>query len=130
MKDKIPYFFLGAIVVLLTVIITKVTDTTAQEDIVIFDKVFIRGKLVVGEGKNRITMEGAKDQASILIESEGKGILIVSQPNKSAIAITDKWADIDEFGVIISSANFDGRKDSRIRLRDSKGEKTIDTTNR
>lgn len=129
MKDKIIYFALGAIVVLLTVILTKATDTTALDDLNyrVFENVLIQGKLIVGDNESKIVLDGRKDNANVIIDSKGSGIYILSKPNHSSITVTSDIRDLMNGAHISSFKEVNGDTDTYIQLKDSKGEKTIST---
>jgi len=133
MKDKIVFFALGAIVVLLTVNITKITNTTAQneKDDKVFENVLIKGKLIIGNENNKILLEGTETTADIIIDSKGSGISIYSKPDISAILITNDTHNTKNIGTLITSyKKKNGENDTFIRMKSDKGERIIDAERR
>ena len=89
MRNKIVYIILGILVIITAVIITDaVNNPVAQQDTQVFNNVLIRGKLVIENGDNRITLENKDGKSNIILDSKGYGIALTAQEDTAIVILT------------------------------------------
>ena len=89
MKNKIVFIILGIFVIIATVIITDaVNNPVAQQDTQVFNNVLIRGKLVIENGDNKITLENKDGKSNIILDTKGYGIALSAEEDNAIIILT------------------------------------------
>lgn len=136
MKDKITFFVLGAIVVILTLYInnTLMKDdniTTKADKNATFDSVTIKGELIIGSEGNFIMLTSDKEnnRTDILLESKGSIANISADPESSSITMAKQIGEFTNIGVtLIQQQRPQGNLTTHLLLKDSNGVNVIRTT--
>lgn len=94
MKDRVVFFILGTIVAILAYFVGDLENTTATNDLQVFDSdVLINGTLTVASGRLQVmdNLDIRKDISelesvvSIATDSEGANILLFNGPHKQEL---------------------------------------------
>lgn len=136
MKDKIIFFTIGAVIVLISVYAGNVvfteeetTDTDTEDKNPTFDTVIIRGSLIVGNKDNYIILQNEKDTNNIIMESKGSVISIETNPKGSTITVgKDLGQNLNIGAVLTQQQRPQGNLVTHFLLKDSYGAKVIRTT--
>ncbi len=134
MKDKIVFFILGMLVITAVIITERVNSPVAQVDTQVFENVLIRGKLIIEDGDNRITLENKDGASNIIIDSKGCGIALSAKEDNATVLVINDIQDKGKLGIPKGIALYTTRdqatneKGSLIYMQDDKGMKISTTT--
>ena len=137
MRDKIIFFCIGAIVVILSVYIGNLvakesqstTTTTEADKTATFDTVIVKGKLFIGNEDNFILLESDKDKSNIIIDSKGSNIIISTDSKSSAIMLSKQLDEFTNIGAVLTQQQRQqGNLITHFKLKDSYGENVIRST--
>ena len=130
MRDKIIYLVLGIIIASLSISIAKINTPNIEADDgeQIFESVTIKGKLTIGEGQNQIILQSKDDGCQVIVIAERSGVAIIANPDHASLLVSKELGDKNLIGILLNSLKTEGgNHDTIIRLKDGKGEKTIET---
>lgn len=132
MKDKIVFFILGMLVIVIVLVITNtVNNPVAQVDTQAFENVIIKGKLIIGNKDNNITLENKDGSSQIIISTSGCGIALTADDENALVILSNEKIveNIkglpDGISLFTSKDRKIGQSNSLIYLTDDKGKKIM-----
>lgn len=133
MKDRLLFFGIGAVVVMLTALVLDArNESKLKPDNMnpTFESVTITGSLVIGKNKdNFIVLETNSRGASLIIDSEGSTVLISTNSDQSSITQSKKIGEFVNIGSAMSVKHLPyGKMESHIVIRDTRGQNIIRST--
>ena len=133
MKDRVVFLTMGILIATTFFIAGKSNSPVAQQNTEIFENVIIRGRLIIGNENNNITLENKDDSTNIIIDSKGCGIAFSTTDEEAILIlsndrITENIKGLpDGIALFTSKDKKIGKSNSLIRISDDNGSKIVRT---
>ena len=131
MKDRIVFFTIGAVVVMLSFFIANMVNESkpVEDKNPTFETVKIMGTLTIGNKDSYIILQSKENESNLLIDSKGSSVLITTRPDESSIMLSKEIGEFINIGALLQSEQRPyGKSESSLVIKDTNGQNVIRST--